>query len=148
MMQRSARTVGSAGDCRLVAAHQASSPPAVNWLSLTGRWRRAMEGRGPAGWPGLPYEAALALHDASDEAAMRQALEIFIGLGAAAAHLTRHKMRRLGIRSIPAGPRTATQAGPLGLTRRECDVLDLICAGHSNDAPMSSRRLRRSGGRR
>jgi DNA-binding NarL/FixJ family response regulator len=82
---------------------------------------------------GCPYETALALHDASDEAALRQALELFTGLGApAAAQLTRHKMRALGIRSIPAGPRTATQADPLGLTRREREVLELICAGHSN----------------
>jgi len=82
---------------------------------------------------GCPYEAALALHDASDEAALRQALELFTGLGApAAAQLTRHKMRALGIRSIPAGPRTATQGDPLGLTRREREVLELICAGHSN----------------
>ena len=41
-------------------------------------------------------------------------------------------MRTLGIRSIPAGPRTATRADPLGLTRREREVLKLICAGHSN----------------
>jgi DNA-binding NarL/FixJ family response regulator len=41
-------------------------------------------------------------------------------------------MRALGFRSIPAGPRTATRAHPLGLTRREREVLELICAGHSN----------------
>jgi DNA-binding CsgD family transcriptional regulator len=41
-------------------------------------------------------------------------------------------MRRLAIRSIPAGPRTATREHPLGLTRREHEVLDLICAGHTN----------------
>ena len=41
-------------------------------------------------------------------------------------------MRTLGLRSIPAGPRTATRANPLGLTRREREVLELICAGHSN----------------
>ena len=82
---------------------------------------------------GCPYEAALALHDAGDEAALRQALTIFTGLGApAAAQLTRRKMRRIGIRSIPAGPRTATRADPLGLTRREREVLGLICAGHTN----------------
>ena len=82
---------------------------------------------------GCPYEAALALHDTSDHAALRQALELFTSLGAAAAaQLTRHKMRALGIRAIPAGPRTATRADPLGLTRREREVLQLICAGHSN----------------
>ena len=41
-------------------------------------------------------------------------------------------MRALGIRSIPAGPRTATRADPAGLTRREHEVLELICAGHTN----------------
>jgi DNA-binding CsgD family transcriptional regulator len=82
---------------------------------------------------GCPYEEALALHDAGHEAALRQALTILTGLGAtAAAQLARHKMRALGIRSIPAGPRTATRADPAGLTRREREVLELICAGHSN----------------
>jgi DNA-binding NarL/FixJ family response regulator len=75
----------------------------------------------------------LALHDASEEAALRQALQIFTGLGApATAQLTRHTMRQLGIRSIPAGPRPATRAHPLGLTRREREVLGVICAGHSH----------------
>ena len=86
-------------------------------------------------WLGLgcPYEAALALHDCDREAPLRQALKIFTGLGATAAvQLTRQRMRQLGIRSIPAGPRTATRADPLGLTRREREVLDLICAGHTN----------------
>lgn len=31
-----------------------------------------------------------------------------------------------------AGPRSATRAHPLGLTRREREVLDLICDGHTN----------------
>ena len=92
-------------------------------------------GRSRRVWAGLgcPYEAALALHDASEESALRQALQIFTGLGApAATQLTRHKMRQLGFRSIPAGPRTATRADPLGLTRREREVLELICAGQTN----------------
>jgi DNA-binding NarL/FixJ family response regulator len=86
-------------------------------------------------WTGLgcPYEAALALYDAPEEAALREALKIFTDLGAsAAAQITRQKMRLLGVRSIPTGPRTATRAHPLGLTRREREVLDLICAGHTN----------------
>jgi DNA-binding CsgD family transcriptional regulator len=41
-------------------------------------------------------------------------------------------MRALGIRSIPAGPRSATREHPLGLTRREHEVLDLIVDGHTN----------------
>jgi DNA-binding CsgD family transcriptional regulator len=41
-------------------------------------------------------------------------------------------MRRLGNHSIPVGPQTATRAHPLALTRREREVLDLICAGRTN----------------
>jgi DNA-binding CsgD family transcriptional regulator/tetratricopeptide (TPR) repeat protein len=82
---------------------------------------------------GCSYEAALTLYDTGDEAALREALGIFTDLGAsAAARITRQKMRQLGIRSIPAGPRTATRAHPLGLTRREREVLGLICAGRTN----------------
>jgi DNA-binding CsgD family transcriptional regulator/tetratricopeptide (TPR) repeat protein len=86
-------------------------------------------------WTALrcPYEAALALYDTMAETTLREALTILTDLGAAAAaRLTRQKMRLLGIRSIPAGPRAATRAHPLGLTRREREVLGLICAGHTN----------------
>jgi DNA-binding CsgD family transcriptional regulator/tetratricopeptide (TPR) repeat protein len=82
---------------------------------------------------GCPYEAALALLGSADEASLRKALWTFIDLGAlATVRLTRQKMRRLAIRSIPAGPRTATRMHPLGLTRREREVLELICARHTN----------------
>jgi len=82
---------------------------------------------------GCPYDAALALLGSPDEDALREALQILTGLDAAAAvRLVRRKMRTLGIRSIPAGPRTATRAHPLGLTRREQEVLDLIAAGRTN----------------
>jgi len=101
-------------------------------------YRRLLDGD-PAGaarlWQdlGCPYEAGLALLGSADEASLREALQIFTGLGASAmVRLTRHRMRRRGIRSIPVGPRTATREHPLGLTRREREVLDLICAGHSN----------------
>ena len=71
--------------------------------------------------------------DATDEASLRKALWTFIDLGASATvRLTRQKMRRLAIRSIPVGPRTATRKHPLGLTRREREVLELICARHTN----------------
>jgi DNA-binding CsgD family transcriptional regulator/tetratricopeptide (TPR) repeat protein len=99
-------------------------------LQVAGEWEEAARL-----WTalGCPYEAALARHDSGEETALRQALKMFHDLGAtAAAQVTRQKMRRLGIRSIPAGPRTATRADPLGLTRREREVLDLICAGHTN----------------
>ncbi len=104
-----------AGPCRWQAAG--------DWEQAARLWARL----------GCPYEAAMALQDSAEERLLREALKVFTGLGAlAAARITRHKMRQLGIRSIPAGPRTAARADPLGLTRREREVLDLICAGHTN----------------
>jgi DNA-binding CsgD family transcriptional regulator/tetratricopeptide (TPR) repeat protein len=82
---------------------------------------------------GCPYEAALALLGSTRESLLREALRTFTSLGArATARLTQQKMRRLGVRSIPAGPRRATRAHPLGLTRREQEVLDLISEGLTN----------------
>ena len=82
---------------------------------------------------GSPYEAAMALADMPDEDALRKALSIVIGLGArAAAQVIRQRLRMLGARSIPAGPHAATRKRPFGLTRREHEVLDLICAEQTN----------------
>jgi DNA-binding CsgD family transcriptional regulator/tetratricopeptide (TPR) repeat protein len=119
------------------------------WLQRTGSarpprgevaapYRRQLEGdwaRAARLWTdlGCPYQAGLALLESADEALMLEALRIFTGLGASATvRLTRRKMRRLGVRSIPAGPRPATREHPLGLTRREREVLDLVCAGLTN----------------
>lgn len=99
-------------------------------LELGGDWRSAAKL-----WDeiGCPYDAALALLGALEEPALRQALGICQDLGATAtARIIRRKMRKLGIRSIPAGQHTATREHPLGLTRREQEVLDLICAGRTN----------------
>jgi DNA-binding CsgD family transcriptional regulator/tetratricopeptide (TPR) repeat protein len=80
-----------------------------------------------------PYEAAMALLDSTDEDSLREALQILTGLRAAAViRVARKKMRDLGIRSIPAGPRSATREHPLGLTRREHEVLDLVVDGRTN----------------
>ena len=97
---------------------------------VSGHWEKAA-----SLWTdlGCPYEAALARLDAPEEGALREALSIFTELGAsAAARLTRQKLRALGVRSIPVGPRSATRENPLGLTRREREVLDLICARQTN----------------
>ena len=99
---------------------------------LNGHWEKAAQL-----WTdlGCPYEAALVRLDAADESALREALSAFTELGAsAAARLTRQKLRALGVRSIPVGPRSATRGDPLGLTRREREVLEEICAGQSNAA--------------
>ena len=82
---------------------------------------------------GCPYDAVLALLDAAEEPALRQALGICQDLGAnATARIIRRTMRKLGIRSIPVGQRAAAREHPLGLTRREQEILDLICARRTN----------------
>jgi DNA-binding CsgD family transcriptional regulator len=82
---------------------------------------------------GAPYEAALALLDSGDQDLTRTAFSIFDELGAVAtARLARRRLRDLGARSIPHGATSATRAHPLGLTRRETEVLGLICAGLTN----------------
>ena len=99
---------------------------------VNGHWEKAAQL-----WTDLncPYEAALARLDAPDEGALREALSAFTGLGApAAARLARQRLRALGVRSIPVGPRSATRGDPLGLTRREREILEEICAGQTNAA--------------
>ena len=82
---------------------------------------------------GLPYEAALALADDGDPAALRQSLEELqaMGAGPAAANVAR-RLRALGERGLPRGPRAATRANPAGLTPRELDVLGLVAEGRRN----------------
>jgi DNA-binding CsgD family transcriptional regulator/tetratricopeptide (TPR) repeat protein len=82
---------------------------------------------------GCRYEAALALAETKDERLLRDALATFTDLGAdAAVRVTRLKMRRLGFKSIPAGPRPTTKAGPFGLTTREQEILGMLQADLTN----------------
>ena len=54
-------------------------------------------------------------------------------LGArATAAAARRRMKELGVRTIPRGPRAATQAAPAGLTAREQEVLALLAEGLPN----------------
>ena len=114
--------------------------PQASQREVSGPYRRQLAGdhRGAAGQfeaLGCPYDAALALFDATDELALRRALDICASLGAVAtARMVRQKMRSLGIRSVPAGQRAATRKNPLGLTPREQEVLELLCEGRTNAA--------------
>jgi len=99
-------------------------------LELAGEWRQAADR-----WReiGCPYETALALADSDEEEPLRQALEIFDRLGARPmAALVARRLREMGIRSIPRGPRPTTRAHPAGLTPREAEIASLVAQGLRN----------------
>src|SRR5207247_7343257 len=47
----------------------------------------------------------------------------------ASAASARRRMKELGVKAIPRGPRPATRAAPAGLTAREREVLALLSEG-------------------
>jgi DNA-binding CsgD family transcriptional regulator len=108
-------------------------PPGVpepHSLQLTGDPERAAER-----WLELscPYDAALALAEADDEAALRLALDELRRLGARpAAAIVARRLRKRGVRGVVRGPRPATRANPAGLTARELEVLGLVADGLRN----------------
>lgn len=81
---------------------------------------------------GCPYESALALME-GNEAARREALAIFSGLGAepAAAKL-RKELRAEGVKGLPKMSRRSTRSNPAGLTNRQLAVLAALSDGRSN----------------
>jgi DNA-binding CsgD family transcriptional regulator/tetratricopeptide (TPR) repeat protein len=82
---------------------------------------------------GCPYEAALALSDASDEASLRESLARFERLGARpAAALVARRLRAMGARAVARGPIASTRANAANLTRRELEVLELLATGLRN----------------
>jgi DNA-binding CsgD family transcriptional regulator len=98
-------------------------------LMIAGDWKRAADA-----WQllGAPYERALALA-AGPEPALRESLEILEELGAGPlAAIVRQRLRDLGVRGIPRGPRSSTRENPAGLTSREVEVLRLLVYGHTN----------------
>ena len=99
-------------------------------LSIAGEWAEAARL-----WKriGCPYEAALALGGADQEPPLRQALEELRELGASpAAAIMARRLRALGARGVPRGPRPSTRENPAGLTARELDVLVLLAEGLRN----------------
>jgi ATP/maltotriose-dependent transcriptional regulator MalT len=99
-------------------------------LMIDGEWERAA-----SAWEqlGAPYQRALALSDGSKEA-LRESLAILEQLNAGPlAEIVRRRLRGLGIRGIPRGPRPSTRGNPAGLTTREMQVLVLLVRGHTNN---------------
>ena len=102
---------------------------AGDWAGAAARWREL----------GCGYEAALALAGADEEDALREALDELQALAARpAAAIVARRLRELGARGLPRGPRPQTRANPAGLTARELEVLPLLADGLRN-AQIASR---------
>jgi len=126
-------TLGELAWWRWRAGYLQASPPGAAEpyaLSIAGEWQRAAQR-----WReiGCPYEAALSLADSRDEGALRRALAMLEQLGARpVAHRVARRLREMGVRHIPRGPRPATRVHPAGLTSREMEIVSLIAQGLSN----------------
>jgi DNA-binding CsgD family transcriptional regulator/tetratricopeptide (TPR) repeat protein len=93
-------------------------------LQVAGEWEAAAKC-----WQqlGRPYDQADALAGAPEPEPLLEALSILDGLGASPrAAMVRTKLARLGVSSVPRGPRGATLASPALLTARQTEVLELL----------------------
>jgi DNA-binding CsgD family transcriptional regulator/tetratricopeptide (TPR) repeat protein len=85
------------------------------------------------------YEAAVVLSCGGDEEGLRRALAEFQRLGARpAAAIAARRLRELGARDLPRGPRESTRLNPSQLSAREVEVLDLVGQG-LRDAEIAER---------
>jgi DNA-binding CsgD family transcriptional regulator len=97
---------------------------------LAGDWEQAA-----VAWAELdsPYEAAVALSEADDDAALARALTELQALSARPIEaFVARRLRERGVRGLARGPRRSTSSSPAGLTPRETEVLSLLAEGRSN----------------
>ena len=88
---------------------------------------------------GCTYDAAVVLCCAGEAEGLRRALAEFQRLGARpAAAIAARRLRELGARDLPRGPRESTRLNPSQLTPRELEVLELVAQGLS-DADIARR---------
>jgi DNA-binding CsgD family transcriptional regulator/tetratricopeptide (TPR) repeat protein len=117
---------GHRADSALEVAAEIAEPYA---LRIKGDWEGAASAWNQVN---MPYERALALASGPEEA-LRESLTILEPLGAGPlAAIVRQRLRELGVRGIPRGPRASTRDNPAGLTSREVQVLTMMVGGHTN----------------
>jgi DNA-binding CsgD family transcriptional regulator/tetratricopeptide (TPR) repeat protein len=117
---------------RLLGTPRPVSAPPEPWAT----WLAGDHGAAAERWDrlGCPHHAAMALLDSDCDDDLREALSRFEGLGAdGSVRRTRQRMKDLGLRAVPAGVRATTREHPVGLTRREDEVLALLCEGLTNE---------------
>jgi DNA-binding CsgD family transcriptional regulator/tetratricopeptide (TPR) repeat protein len=95
--------------------------------------RRPLDAAAVWGELSAPYDRAVALVDAGDDASAFAALDALDGLGAdiVGARL-RRGLRARGVSDVPGRRRKATRANPAGLTARQLEVLSLLGQGLTN----------------
>jgi DNA-binding CsgD family transcriptional regulator len=82
---------------------------------------------------GAWFDAAMTLAFSPLEQDVREAHARFLAMDASASVVrVRKRLKELGARMVPAGPRSTTKEHPAGLTRREGEVLELVTAGLTN----------------
>ena len=82
---------------------------------------------------GAKLDAAMCLAFSPLESEVREAHDRFVAMDASASVTRmRKRLKELGARVVPTGPRTATKEHPAGLTRREGEILELLAQGLTN----------------
>jgi DNA-binding CsgD family transcriptional regulator/tetratricopeptide (TPR) repeat protein len=111
-------------------AQTSAGPETPYLLQMRGDWKEAADA-----WEriGCPYEQAVALMDSEDPEHLLIALAILDGLEAVpAASMLRKRLRQMGVKGTPRGPRKKTRSNAAGLTPRQVDVLELVAEGLTN----------------
>ena len=117
--------VGALGEQPAEIAESYAFEIAGDWSAAARSWKAL----------GCPYEHASVLGWYGGEVEQREALGILERLGASpAVQALRQRMRAQGVRGIPRGSRSSTRDNAHGLTRREAQILDLVCEGLGNPA--------------